>query len=593
MLQRMTMNIVLAISATLVAVADFANHAWAQDAPITVEAKAVTVDAVPSAVTVYPGRAAVTRSARLSLDVGAYDVTFANLPPQIDSASLQVRARGPIRVLGVKYEEREVLEPVDDRLRELARRIDDLKLQLDYIEQDRGELEQQRKTLRSIADRIATATAGDAGTDQLDAGALGTLVDFLADRRRTLLETERSLNKGEQSLRAELRVVESERRKIQIGSEHTTRSAIVQCVVTGSNVPVELDLLYQVHNAMWAPRYNVRADIDGSTAQIEYDALIGQQTGEDWKDVELTLSTARPDISVTPPTLEPWYVSVVEPVTADAQRPASRLSAREKRKAPARSPGWTKGQIFSESDAPDRPGDEVAEELLYMARQAYVQSGGVAVTYTLPRKVTVLTNAESEQSTRIASIEVIPEFAHLAGPIASPHVYLRGTLDNTSDFHLLPGPAAIFYGSDYVGTADMPSVAPGAEFKVYFGIEQRITVSRQLVTKKKSRSGFGNSQSRTDYDYRLTIANNTGRSVKLELWDRMPVSRDEKIKVELKNPTHKLSLDAQYLQEDRPRGLLRWDLEVPASARTGREMKIDFHITVSHKKTVQTTALPD
>ncbi|MFO0782285.1 MAG: DUF4139 domain-containing protein [Phycisphaerales bacterium] len=63
-------------------------------------------------------------------------------------------------------------------------------------------------------------------------------------------------------------------------------------------------------NAGWSPTYNVRAAGDRSSVQIEYDVIRSQATGEDWKDVTVSLSTAQPGRSSEPPPVTPWFLDV-------------------------------------------------------------------------------------------------------------------------------------------------------------------------------------------------------------------------------------------------------------------------------------------
>jgi hypothetical protein len=53
-------------------------------------------------------------------------------------------------------------------------------------------------------------------------------------------------------------------------------------------------LHYFVPGARWAPSYTVRLDRSMRAGSLELRAMVGQATGEDWRDVALTLSTALP-----------------------------------------------------------------------------------------------------------------------------------------------------------------------------------------------------------------------------------------------------------------------------------------------------------
>ncbi len=99
----------------------------------------------------------------------------------------------------------------------------------------------------------------------------------------------------------------------------------------------ELEVIYTVYGAQWEPLYDARVQLlvpdspDGlleGKLQLSYLAKITQNTGEDWNDVALTLSTAQPNLGTLPPKLEPLYVDVSRPAM-----PAMAAPCREARQS--------------------------------------------------------------------------------------------------------------------------------------------------------------------------------------------------------------------------------------------------------------------
>ena len=62
------------------------------------------------------------------------------------------------------------------------------------------------------------------------------------------------------------------------------------------------------------------------------------------------------------------------------------------------------------------------------------------------------------------------------------------------------------------------------------------------------------------------LENTLTRTVDIEVTDRVPVSRDEAAKVELRDLTPALATDAKYLKDLRPQGVLKWALSLPPRA---------------------------
>lgn len=251
--------------------------------------------------------------------------------------------------------------------------------------------------------------------------------------------------------------------------------------------------------------------------------------------------------------------------------------------------GFADAPAFDLSD-----GDkQVRAEMERQSAAAEVMSGGPAVSFSLPRRVTVKTNADRQQRSRIATFDAKPEFIHVAAPLETDSVYLRGRLTNDSPYLLLAGAASVFLGNDFIGPTRLETVAPGAEFDVFFGIDRNLAARRTLVSRNTEKTGLFSGGVRITSDYRIEIDNPTARAAKVHITDRIPVSRNAQIEVELIGPSVPLSTDAGYLRDERPQGILGWEVTVPAGATGKNAFRITFGTRVSHGKDVRITGLPE
>ncbi|MCZ6446331.1 MAG: DUF4140 domain-containing protein, partial [Planctomycetota bacterium] len=123
----------------------------AQAVPTAMDATSVAVDAMIDAVTVYRGRASVTRTATLTLEPGLYDVQFTALPESIQPDTIQARVSGPMKVLGVDYEEKAVATAPSQQIAELDVQIRQVQRSLKEIK-DQGELiEAQERFIAAVS----------------------------------------------------------------------------------------------------------------------------------------------------------------------------------------------------------------------------------------------------------------------------------------------------------------------------------------------------------------------------------------------------------------------------------------------------------
>lgn len=575
---------------TTASLAFFISIAAAQDAPPTLEATPKTVESTVTAVTAYPGRASVTRSAKLELAPGLYELQFTGLPDSIQADSIQARASGPAKVIGVDFEMKAVATAPSPRIAELDKQIDQIRRALQTIDEQNKINAAQGVLIDKITVRVGDDATKDGGTPKLDIDALTRQIDFLAQQREKLMQRRLELDQLKRDQDEKLRILQEERNAIA-GTSKTDRMATITAAVSAPS-QIVVDLTYLVANATWEPNYNIRAASDGKSVSIEYDALLSQRTGEDWNDVQLTLSTAQPTLAANPPSLQPWFVDIyVPPPPAErASGPAGQDKFAERRAYAAKSPGWAANAALADGQDEEsrfRAGVEL------LGRDAAVAGTGPSVTYQLPRRVTVKTSAQKQQRTRIATIDAEPKFTHIAVPALTDAVYIRGEVTNASAFQLLPGRAAVFVGQDYVGPTVMPSVAPQGQFKVHFGIDQSVKATRQLVKKYTKGTGIFSGGLRTIFEYRLAVDNGAGKAIMLELWDRMPISRTDQVKIELVDPKPALATDAEYVEQQRPQGLLKWQLSVPANATGKSAYAATYNLQVDRAKDVNHTPLPE
>ena len=77
---------------------------------------------------------------------------------------------------------------------------------------------------------------------------------------------------------------------------------------------LQLDVSYRLPGAGWRPAYEARAETGTDAVELVSYGLVRQRTGEDWRDVRLTLSTAKPTIAGSMPRLEPLKLRPWQPI---------------------------------------------------------------------------------------------------------------------------------------------------------------------------------------------------------------------------------------------------------------------------------------
>lgn len=264
------------------------------------------VDAPVTAVTVYSDQARVTRTARVTL-TGTQAVELPPLLDTVETASLRVDADNAevVRIDIAPLNEDQL--PVDEARRALTEleRLDD---ELAKLRGTRAAVQAQAELVRRLqpsapdseplkpAPRLAPAgwPSGLAFlTEQL--GSLQTRLRVLDEELR---------NVGEQ------RAVAAD--KAQLLGARGRRSGWKVTPVLSGNGPATVRLTYRARNARWYPVYDLQLDPATSQVQLSFAALVSQETGEDWTDAALTVSSAVPSTAVEAPKLRAWRLGEKE-----------------------------------------------------------------------------------------------------------------------------------------------------------------------------------------------------------------------------------------------------------------------------------------
>ncbi|WP_425413106.1 DUF4139 domain-containing protein [Micromonospora citrea] len=472
------------------------------------------IEAPVVGVTVYPDRARVTRRGSTRLTAGEHRVRVAPLPLGVRRDSLRVGGRGAATVLGVDVTTWRRARSADGQVHALEQRSRELAEELAEVD-DADEVETQRgQFLARLADRAGGTYAralasGDAAPTDVAAFA-DSVAGQLADSQRR----RRELARRRTDLTEERAVVERELAAASGKREPDRLAAEVTVSVDADEAELDLELTYLVDGARWQSSYDVRLVDD--TVTVTWFGLVSQDTGEDWPECALELSTARPATATRVPELTPWYLDRVPPVPPPMPVAAAGFGAMPAPAAPRAAPSGA----VARSGTP-RP--RVRESA------ATVEQGVTAATYRPARPVAVPADGSAHRAT-IAVLELPARLDHVTAPVRAAEAHLRATVRNTSSHTLLAGPAAVFHGADFVAAARLATWAPGEETELALGVDDRVRVERELSRRADTRATLGSTR-RRDVEYRISVANHTPRPATVEVRDQLPVSRDEAVVV--------------------------------------------------------------
>jgi hypothetical protein len=265
-------------------------------------------------VTVFPDRALIQRRGSATLAAGAQSLVIGGLPATLERDSLRAAGRGPVGSRIERVDAAPEYHPVapEATINALQAAIEDLERQLHLLQARQQALRNQQSWLSSLGEHAATDLARGLAFNRLRPEDCGAFFTFAADQARMLNEAEIDLQRQHEQLQRDLQAKQRELAQLN-GLRSPDRLAATVEVTLPEPGAFTLDLSYIVPGASWTPQYDVRVDTDHREVTLAYQGLVRQHTGEDWQQVALTLSTARPSLAARVPDLEPWYLHAYAP----------------------------------------------------------------------------------------------------------------------------------------------------------------------------------------------------------------------------------------------------------------------------------------
>jgi uncharacterized protein (TIGR02231 family) len=533
---------------------------------------AAPVNSTISAVTVYTDRAVVTRSAMVELAGGTTELVFANLPQALNERSLQVSGRGTAQalILDVSAKQTYIDFTPNARVKELEDQLKGLMKQVRGLD-DRGSvLQMQAAMLDRMEAAIFTPPAKD--VPRPDLNQFTNSLTYLTEQKAKLVTERATLDEQREELQNKITTVQNQLNELRGagGRGYKTVTVRVSAMQPGS---LDVALSYTVPGASWSPSYDARVLSGERAVALGYFGIVHQNTGEDWKDVALTLSTARPGLGGAAPVLGVWNLDVFAP------HPMPMASAMERREYAAKSMTAPAAAGNIALDAFQVTGGSPAEMKDAEMASATIEAGATSASFKIATAASVPSD-NSPQKVPITSAKLNANLEYNTVPKRLATAYLSAKVANASDFPLLTGAMNVFLDGTFVATSSLRTVMPGEKFDLALGADEGISVKYKRVQKFTEDTGLTNSGKRITYEYLLTIQNNKRTAERVIVSDQVPLSRNEKIVVKVQSPDTK---DVKPTDE----GALKWTLELKAGEK--RELTVKF--VVEYDNNVNVTGL--
>lgn len=516
--------------------------------------KTVNITSKIEHVTVFFSGAQVERTASTPLSIGRSEIVFRGLTSQLDERSVQVSGDGDFTLLSVSqrlnFAENAAKEDLDDLTKQyevLSERIVLENNQLTVIQQEENLL--QRNQVQLVGVQNSTLRLDD----------LKQMIDFQRLRFNDLLNKKLEINKDLKNLNDKLIIVQKQMQELRIAKNNATKEIIV-LVEAKTEASAAFKLTYIVPNSRWIPTYDLRVRNLTDPLSMQMKASVLQASGEDWKDVKLTLSTGNPTENGSKPSIKTWFL---QPIRQQEMPVEYALKGR------------VAGVVVDEEDAPKQkakkpsapppPAAEREPEKPQVAERQQVTS----TTFAIEQPYSILKNGKASV-VDIKNLTIPATYEHYVAPKLDGDAFLTAKVLDWEQYSLLSGEANLFLEGIFTGKMYLNTQNTSDTLTISLGRDKNVVVTRTKL-KDFTKTKFLSDRRSDSRAFEIIVKNKRTVPLSILVEDQIPVSTDKAIEVEK---------DANNAEIDELMGKLSWKLKVLA----GKEAKVKFNYTVRYPK---------
>jgi uncharacterized protein (TIGR02231 family) len=542
----------------------------------------VTVKSSLHSVTVYTQGAQLQHKANYTVKAGVSEVIVEGISPQISAGTIQVKATGAVVILDSKYEYYYPQPNIQWTTTELPLKVRNaIKVLEDSIKLINFELRDINDEIEVLvaARKIIISNGAVKGQGKVNDSIqlLKSTVDYYTSKVSELNKKISALDRQKVKKTDLISDLDTRLNDLQNYAEQNNPTpeikGIPRIIITfmaKEAASGRIDLSYLASNAGWTPLYDIRSEAATGKISLTYKAQVRQQTGLDWDDVKLSISTNNPYANKTKPELSPWYI--------DYQEFRKQLNEKAKLRSEAygddvpaavNSSVMNMGFMYSTIGATFEPVAQGAEAFTTIVQQLISAEFKIDLNYSIAsdNQVRMVLVKQSELNT---------SFRYYAVPKLDPGVYLVAQMTKLDELQLVPAKANIFFDGTYIGETYLDPTTMDDTLNLSLGKDPNIVVKRTLL-KNQSKERIIQDKKERSFAYNIEVRNLKSSEIELIIQDQIPLTTNPEITIEKSN-LGKGSIDEKT-------GLIEWQLKL--KAKDNQTFDYDFKVRHPKDKIVQ------
>ncbi len=491
-------------------------------------------------VTLFLSGAQITHEASVSLKLGENVLRLTDLTINLDPNSIQVEGNKDYTIINVRHG---VNYLTDQSTNPKVKSV------MDSLENAQFRL-LEKQSLKSVYYQekdMLNANKSIKGSDAvLVSEDLAEMADFFRNRLREIEYKILELNQDEKGLNIEIQRLQNYLNSLN-ARRNTNPSEIFVTIAADKAVTAEIRVSYLAYSAGWIPTYDLRSSDINQPIEMVYKAKVFQSTGNDWENVNLTLSTGNPTTGGQSPVLNPWFVYLYDPYRKDK--------------------GYSKSEVYEEDARPSAVYDTIElkkDQSFRSMDDNVVQTESVVSTEF---KITIPYDVPADgqyYDVEMQRESLTAKYDYYSAPKIDSDAFLRAQLTDWMQYSLLPGESNIYFRGTYVGKAYIDPAMANDTLNLSLGRDKSITVDRKMLSDFCRTSSLGGN-TKTTKAFETTIVNTKKVPITFVLEDQLPLSQNADITVEME--------EISGAVHDATTGKLTWNLTIAPGETVKKQLR--------------------
>ena len=226
---------------------------------------------------------------------------------QNESVRVSAEGNGVVKILDVKVEQRFTTEVQQENIKSLQDKIDSLNQLMLIASDEMNILNSKKDFIESLKSQSSKYMNEKMLLKVNSTKEWADILKFVDQNLEEIYKGLREQTRKQTFYKQQINAINKDISESQ-GKQSKNYKEVIVTLETEAKGNVKLQPSYLVQSAGWYPLYDARRTMDTKSCELDYFGMVHQSTGEDWKDISLTLSTAEPMSVKSLPELDRWFV---------------------------------------------------------------------------------------------------------------------------------------------------------------------------------------------------------------------------------------------------------------------------------------------